>query len=83
MYPGLWLEVLEASSDLQIGQAFVRSFALDDDGSLPGRIDDKFGVRNRGISNDVEFRSVGPAYHHVTTTLWTIVRIINNPYLWK
>lgn len=80
MYPGLWLEVFETSSDLQIGQALIRSFALDDDGSLPGRIDDEFGVRNRGVSNDVELRSVRPAYHHVTTTLWTMGCIINNPY---
>lgn len=83
MYPRLWLEVFETSSDLQIGQPLIRSFALNDDGSLPGRIDDKFGVRNRGVSNDVELRSVRPAHHHVTATLWTMECIINNPYEWK
>jgi len=80
VYPGLWLEVLETSSDLQIGQALIRSFALDDNGSLPGSIDDMFGVRNRGISNDLELRSVRPSHHHVTTTLWAIECIISNPY---
>src|SRR5258706_3195670 len=41
MYPGLWLEVFETNSDLQIGQALIRPFALDYHGSLPGRIDVK------------------------------------------
>lgn len=83
MYPGLRLEVFETSSDLQIGQALIRSFALDDDVSLPGRVDDEFGVRNRGVSNDVELRSVRPTHHHVTTTLWTMEYMINDPYGWK
>jgi len=69
LHPSLWLEVLETSSDLQISQTLIRPFTLENDGSLPGRIDDKIGLWNRGISNDVEFCSVRPAHHHVTTAL--------------